>query len=32
MSKTGSKYRLSREADQDLEDIFDYTVLEFGVD
>ena len=32
MSKAGSSYRLSREADQDLEDIFDYTVREFGVD
>ena len=25
-------YRLSREADRDLEEIFDYTVREFGID
>lgn len=32
MSKAGFKYRLSQEADQDLEDIFDYTAREFGID
>jgi plasmid stabilization system protein ParE len=32
MSKTGFRYRLSLEADRDLEDIFDYTAREFGSD
>jgi toxin ParE1/3/4 len=32
MSKAAFRYRLSQEADQDLEDIFDYTAREFGVD
>lgn len=31
MNKTRFVYRLSREADRDLEDIFDYTVREFGI-
>jgi toxin ParE1/3/4 len=32
MSKTGFRYRLSQEADRDLQDIFDYTAREFGLD
>lgn len=32
MSKARSTYRLSLEADQDLEDVFDYTLREFGID
>ncbi|MEN6456756.1 MAG: type II toxin-antitoxin system RelE/ParE family toxin [Prolixibacteraceae bacterium] len=32
MTQSGFIYRLSQEADRDLEEIFDYTVREFGVD
>lgn len=32
MNKAGFRYRLSQEADRDLEDIFDYTTREFGID
>jgi len=32
MTQTHFTYRLSLEAERDLEDIFDYTVQEFGVD
>lgn len=32
MNKAGFRYRLSQEADRDLEDIFDYTTHEFGID
>ncbi len=31
MSKAGFRYRLSQEADRDLENIFDYTAHEFGI-
>ncbi len=32
MSKACSAYRLSQKADQDLEDIFDYTLKKIGID
>ena len=32
MNKAGFRYRLSLEADRDLENIFDYTARKFGID